>query len=147
MGKPEKKTIISPQERLSRLDRGRRIARRHGMHAQQGDLPISGIHHIAQPYWFGEGMQSGHERGRIRIWAARELERAIDEIGEDKIAPSLPNRSRAPAVSSFRPRPIGPKSAGSSNERDILFISDEVICGFGRTGEWFGADTTAQSRT
>jgi adenosylmethionine-8-amino-7-oxononanoate aminotransferase len=53
----------------------------------------------------------------------------------------LPNRSRARAASSFRPRHIGLKSAGSSNERDILFISDEVICGFGRTGEWFGADT------
>jgi putrescine aminotransferase len=46
-----------------------------------------------------------------------------------------------PAASSFRPRPIGLKSSRILNERDILFISDEVICGFGRTGEWFGADT------
>ena len=27
------------------------------------------------------------------------------------------------------------------DERDILFISDEVICGFGRTGSWFGCQT------
>jgi putrescine aminotransferase len=26
------------------------------------------------------------------------------------------------------------------HERDVLFISDEVICGFGRLGTWFGAD-------
>jgi putrescine aminotransferase len=25
---------------------------------------------------------------------------------------------------------------------DILFVSDEVICGFGRTGEWFGSGST-----
>ena len=27
------------------------------------------------------------------------------------------------------------------NERDILFVSDEVICGFGRTGSLFGCET------
>jgi putrescine aminotransferase len=32
-----------------------------------------------------------------------------------------------------------PAVAEICRERDVLFIQDEVICGFGRLGEWFGA--------
>ena len=54
--------------------------------------------------------------------------------------PSSPSRSRAPAASSSRPRPIGREIQRICKERDILLISDEVICGFGRTGHWFGCE-------
>ena len=39
------------------------------------------------------------------------------------------------------PRAISRRSAAVCREHDMLMISDEVICGFGRTGEWFGAQT------
>ena len=36
----------------------------------------------------------------------------------------------------------------SADDYDILLVADEVICGFGRTGNWFGFETTtASSRT
>ena len=34
-----------------------------------------------------------------------------------------------------------PAIAAVCRRHDVLMISDEVICGFGRTGEWFGAQT------
>jgi len=53
------------------------------MHAQ-GGMPIPDIHHIDQPYWYGEGGDSDPlEFGLDR---ARALERAIEKIGADKIA-------------------------------------------------------------
>ncbi len=55
--------------------------------------------------------------------------------------PSSPSRSRAPAASSSRRTPTGPRSSASATQHDILLIADEVICGFGRTGNWFGSQT------
>ena len=34
-----------------------------------------------------------------------------------------------------------PAIAAVCRQHDVLMISDEVICGFGRTGEWFGDQT------
>ncbi|MDT1818291.1 aminotransferase class III-fold pyridoxal phosphate-dependent enzyme, partial [Acinetobacter baumannii] len=51
---------------------------------EQGDLPVPGVRHIDQPYWFGEGGDMSPEDFGIAV--ARQLERAIDEIGEDKVA-------------------------------------------------------------
>ncbi|MCC2110995.1 MAG: aminotransferase class III-fold pyridoxal phosphate-dependent enzyme, partial [Hyphomicrobiales bacterium] len=83
MGKPTKKTILSRANAyhgstVAAASLGGMVA----MHGQ-GDLPIPGIHHIAQPYWFGEGGDMSPDE--FGILAARDLERAIDEIGEDKI--------------------------------------------------------------
>ena len=56
MGKPEKKTIIGRWNGYhgSTLA-GTSLGGMTAMHGQ-GDLPVPGVHHIAQPYWFGEGM-------------------------------------------------------------------------------------------
>ena len=39
------------------------------------------------------------------------------------------------------PRTYWPEIQRICDERDILLIADEVICGFGRTGQWFGSET------
>lgn len=66
-----------------------------GMHAQ-GDLPIPGIVHIAQPYWYGEGQGQSAEEFGIRC--ARELESKILELGEDKVAAFIAEPIQAPAA-------------------------------------------------
>lgn len=141
MGKPEKKTIIARNNAYhGSTVAGASLGGMGGMH-EQGDLPISGIHHIAQPYWFGEGMQSGMSEDEFGIWAARELARAIDEIGEDKIGAFIAEPIQGAGGVIIPPTTYWPEVSRILEERDILFVSDEVICGFGRTGEWFGADT------
>jgi len=141
MGKPEKKTIIARTNAYhGSTVAGASLGGMGGMHGQ-GDLPIPGIHHIAQPYWFGEGMQTGMSEDEYGIWAARELGRAIDEIGEDKIAAFIAEPIQGAGGVIIPPATYWPEVSRILAERDILFVSDEVICGFGRTGEWFGADT------
>ena len=82
------------------------------MHGQ-GGLPIPGIHHIGQPYWFDEGGDTDpggiRPRGGARARGARSTNSA-----RTTSPPSSPSRSRAPAASSSRPRPTGPRSRASA---------------------------------
>ena len=139
LGKPEKKTIIARKNAYhGSTVVGASLGGMAGMHAQSG-LPIPGIVHIAQPYWFGEGMEmSPHDFG---IHAARELAREIDRLGEDKVAAFIAEPIQGAGGVIIPPDSYWPEVKRILDERDILFVSDEVICGYGRTGKWFGCET------
>ncbi len=104
---------------------------------EQGDLPIPGIEHIAQPYWFGEGGDMDPEE--FGVWAAEQLEKKILEVGEDKVAAFIAEPLQGAGGVIVPPKTYWPKIREILAKYDILFIADEVICGFGRTGEWFGS--------
>lgn len=108
------------------------------MHAQ-GGLPIPGITHIAQPYWFGEG--GDMSPAEFGVWAARELEREIDRLGEDNVAAFIAEPIQGAGGVIIPPDTYWPEIRRICSERDILLVADEVICGFGRTGNWFGSQT------
>ncbi|WP_186400690.1 aspartate aminotransferase family protein [Stappia sp. P2PMeth1] len=137
MGKPEKKTIIGRWNGYhgSTLA-GTSLGGMAGMHAQ-GDLPVPGVHHIAQPYWFGEGGEMSPDE--FGIWAARELERAIEAIGEDKVAAFIAEPIQGAGGVVIPPGTYWPEVSRICREREILLVVDEVICGFGRLGTWFGS--------
>lgn len=138
MRQPEKKTIIGRWNGYhgSTLA-GTSLGGMKGMH-EQGDLPIPGVHHIAQPYWFGEGGDMSEEE--FGLWAARELERAIDEIGEDKVAAFIAEPIQGAGGVIIPPKSYWPEVSRICKERGILLVVDEVICGFGRLGTWFGSE-------
>ncbi|MHC5350660.1 aspartate aminotransferase family protein [Metapseudomonas furukawaii] len=104
---------------------------------EQGDLPIPGIEHIAQPYWFGEG--GDMSPADFGVWAAEQLEKKILEVGEDKVAAFIAEPIQGAGGVIVPPETYWPKIREILARYDILFIADEVICGFGRTGEWFGS--------
>ncbi|MGV8920502.1 MAG: aspartate aminotransferase family protein [Pseudomonas sp.] len=108
-----------------------------GMH-EQGDLPIPGIVHIAQPYWFGEGGDMTPDA--FGIWAAEQLEQKILEVGEENVAAFIAEPIQGAGGVIVPPASYWPKIKEILAKYDILFVADEVICGFGRTGEWFGSD-------
>ncbi|MEM7397341.1 MAG: aspartate aminotransferase family protein [Pseudomonadota bacterium] len=139
MGKPEKKTIISRHNAYhGSTVAAASLGGMEKMHAQSG-MPIPGITHIAQPYWFGEADSMDPEA--FGIWAARELEREIDRLGEDKVAAFIAEPIQGAGGVIIPPETYWPEIRHILAEREILFISDEVICGFGRTGSWFGCQT------
>ena len=137
-GQPQKKVIIS---RINGYHgstvAGASLGGMSGMH-EQGDLPIPGIVHIAQPYWYGEGGDMTPEA--FGIWAADELEKKILEVGEANVAAFIAEPIQGAGGVIIPPESYWPRIKTILAKYDILFVADEVICGFGRTGEWFGSD-------
>jgi putrescine---pyruvate transaminase len=105
------------------------------MHAQ-GGLPIPGITHIDQPYWVehGQGM-SRDEFGRV---AAGWLEQKILELGVEQVAAFIGEPVQGAGGVIVPPQTYWPEIQRICDKYGILLVSDEVICGFGRTGHWFG---------
>ncbi len=138
LGKPEKQVVIARRNAYhGSTVAGASLGGMKPMHAQ-GGLPIPGIHHIAQPYWFDEGGEMSP--AEFGLWAARELERAIDEIGEGKVAAFIAEPVQGAGGVIIPPETYWPEIQRICDEREILFVSDEVICGFGRLGRWFGSE-------
>jgi len=138
LGKPEKNILIS----RSNAYHGSTVAAAAlggmaGMHAQGGVL--DNIDHVMQPYWFNEGREMSPEEFGIK--AAQSLADKIDALGVDRVAAFIAEPIQGAGGVIVPPDSYWPEVKRILAERDILFVSDEVICGFGRTGSWFGCQT------
>ncbi len=98
---------------------------------EQGDLPIEGIHHIGQPYWYAEGGDLTPAEFGLKV--ARELEAKIDELGEENVAAFVAEPIQGAGGVIIPPETYWPEIARICKARNILLVADEVICGFGRT--------------
>ncbi|WP_349972648.1 aspartate aminotransferase family protein [Pseudomonas caspiana] len=137
-GQPNKKTIISRVNGYhGSTVAGASLGGMTYMH-EQGDLPIPGIVHIPQPYWFGEGGDMTPDE--FGVWAAEQLEKKILELGVDNVGAFIAEPIQGAGGVIVPPESYWPKIKEILDKYDILFVADEVICGFGRTGEWFGSD-------
>ena len=139
LGQPERQVIISRENAYhGSTMAGASLGGMAGMHAQ-GGLPIPGIVHIGQPYWWEHGR--GMSRDEFGLVAARWLERKILEIGPDKVAAFIGEPIQGAGGVIIPPASYWPEVQRICDRHGILLVSDEVICGFGRTGNWFGCET------
>ena len=106
------------------------------MHKQGGVLPH--IEHIEQPYWFGSDRSLSPEAFGTAM--AQEFERKVEELGADRVAAFVGEPVQGAGGVIIPPDTYWPEIQRICNEHGILLVTDEVICGFGRLGEWFGAD-------
>lgn len=143
MGQPDRKVIVS---RLNAYH-GSTIAAASlggmaGMH-EQGGLPIPGIVHIDQPHYWAHrhGAAKGLDREQFGLVAARWLEDKIAEVGSDKIAAFIGEPVQGAGGVIVPPSTYWPEIQRICDRHGILLVSDEVICGFGRTGRWWGCET------
>jgi len=137
-GEPKRRVIISRWNGYhGSTMAGASLGGMKAMHAQ-GGLPIPDIVHIAQPYWFECGGElSPHEFG---LAAARELEQKILELGPEHVAAFIAEPVQGAGGVIIPPESYWPEIQRIVDLYGILLASDEVICGFGRTGEWFGCE-------
>jgi putrescine aminotransferase len=138
LDKPQKKLIISRKNAYH----GSTIAAASlggmaPMHRQSCGLDY--VHHIDQPHWFEGGV--GEEPDAFGLRVARQLEQKIDELGEENVAAFIAEPVQGAGGVIVPPDSYWPEVQRICSERDILLIADEVICGFGRTGKWFGSET------
>ena len=106
---------------------------------KQGGLPIPDVHHINQPDWWAEGGELNPEE--FGLARARELEEAIIELGEDRVAAFIAEPVQGAGGVIVPPDTYWPEIQRICDKYEIILIADEVICGFGRTGNWFGSQT------
>ena len=138
-GKPDKKIIISRKNAYHGSTMGgASLGGMQSMH-EQGSLPIADIHHIEQPDWWSRGGDmSPAEFGKF---AAQKLEEAINHFGEKRIAAFIAEPIQGAGGVIVPPDTYWPELQRICDSYEILLIVDEVICGFGRTGNWFGSQT------
>ncbi|HEY5655644.1 MAG TPA: aspartate aminotransferase family protein [Woeseiaceae bacterium] len=138
LGQPEKQVIISRHNAYhGSTMAGASLGGMKPMHSQ-GGLPIPGIVHIEQPYYFGSDRSLSPEE--FGIETARKLEKKIQEIGVDKVAAFIGEPIQGAGGVIIPPKTYWPEIQRICDEYGILLITDEVITGFGRVGKWFGAD-------
>ena len=140
LGKPEKKKIIS------------RIRGYHGVtlasasltglpyNHKSFDLPIDRILHTTCPHYWREGVD-GETEEEFATRCANDLEAMIEAEGPETIAAFFAEPVMGAGGVVVPPATYWEKIQAVLNKHDIILVADEVICGFGRTGNMFGCET------
>ena len=140
LGKPSKQVLIGRWNGYhGSTIGGASLGGMKGMHAQ-GGLPIPGIEHIEQPWYYGLHNE-GESPEEFGIRAANWLEERIIEVGADNVAAFVGEPIQGAGGVIIPPSTYWPRIQEICQKYDILLVADEVICGFGRTGAWFGHET------
>ncbi|MGH6891295.1 MAG: aminotransferase, partial [Dongiaceae bacterium] len=140
LGRPRKKKFIS------------RVKAYHGVTVAAGslsglpamhkdfDLPIAGILHTDCPHHYRFG-QSGESEEQFATRCAESLEKLILAEGPDTIAAMFAEPVMGAGGVIVPPRTYWEKVQAVLKKYDVLLVADEVICGFGRTGNFWGSQT------
>ena len=137
-GKPEKKTIIS--RKLAFHGSTLAASSLSGLPSMYNriNIPLPLFEHIDPPYWFDDA--GGMTPNEFGIAAARKLEHKILDLGPDNVAAFVGEPIQGAGGVIVPPESYWPEIQRICKKYDVLLVADEVICGFGRTGAWFGSN-------
>lgn len=139
-GKPKKKKIIS------------RLRAYHGTTVASGsltglkafhadfDLPIAGILHTDCPH-YGKYAEAGESEEAYSQRLANALQELIEKEDPETVAAFIAEPVMGAGGVVLPPKGYFEKVEAVLAKYDIAFIADEVICGFARTGNWWGSQT------
>ncbi|QIG48003.1 aminotransferase class III-fold pyridoxal phosphate-dependent enzyme [Nordella sp. HKS 07] len=139
-GLPKKKKIISRQ----RAYHGVTIASASltglpWVHADF-DLPIANILHTSCPHHY-RFAEAGETEEQFADRLAQDLDDLIQKEGPDTVAAFIAEPIMGAGGVIIPPATYFAKINAVLAKYDVRYIADEVICGFGRTGDWFGTTT------
>ena len=101
------------------------------------DLPMQWQHHIPSPYPYRNSAQSDEE---IIAQGVANLKAKVEELGADNVAAFMMELVQGSGGVIVPPDGYAKAMQDTCRELGILFIVDEVITGFGRTGPMFGCE-------
>ncbi|HEX6959364.1 MAG TPA: aspartate aminotransferase family protein [Ferrovibrio sp.] len=138
-GRTKKKTILSRQKGYHGVTVA--TASLTGLPANQRDfdLPIAGIKHVDCPHYY-RFAEPGESEADFTARLARNLDAFIAAEGADSIAAFFAEPVMGAGGVIVPPKGYFPAIQAVLKKHDVLSISDEVICGFGRTGKPWGAE-------
>ncbi len=110
------------------------------------DLPVDRIKHVSTPHHWRNGLPGETER-EMSARLAAELDAFIEAEGPDTVAAFIAEPVMGAGGVIVPPEGYFEAIMPVLAKHDVLMIDDEVICGFGRTGNWFGATTMGMAPT
>lgn len=140
LGRPEKKKIISRQKAYHGVTVATASLTGLPNNHRDFDLPIDGILHTDCPHYY-RFAQEGESEEAFATRCAENLENMILEEGPDTIAAFFAEPVMGAGGVVTPPATYFEKIQKILKKYDILLLADEVICGFGRTGNMFGSET------
>ena len=138
-GKPEKRIVIAREAAYhGSTHMAASLSGIPPMYAAGGDIPLPGIVHIDTAYQYRHGPDMDEEE--FGLLAASWLEDKILELGPENVAAFFAEPAQSAGGAICPPMSYWPEIQRICRKYDVLLAADEVVCGFGRTGQWFGAD-------
>ena len=138
MGQPKRTMIIARKNAYhGSTIAGVSLGGMSPMHSQGGPL-LPGIEHIEQPYWFESDRTLSQSDFGMKM--ASLLEEKILKLGAEKVAAFVGEPIQGAGGVIIPPDTYWPEIERICKHYGVLLVNDEVICGFGRLGEWFGSD-------
>ena len=140
VGRPQKKKIIA------------RLKGYHGVTVAAGsltglpyaqvdfDLPLPQMKHTSTPHYY-HGGKPGESEEDFATRMAADLEALILAEGPETCAAFIAEPVMGAGGVIVPPKGYFPKIQAVLRKYDMLMVADEVICGFGRTGNWWGSQT------
>ncbi len=104
---------------------------------QPFDLPLPGFIHVPGPHPYGAN--STLDPLAYGEWCLEETARVIEREGAETIAALFIEPVQGAGGVIVPPDGYLPALRRLCREKDILFVADEVITGFGRLGAWFAS--------
>ncbi len=140
LGKPEKKKIISRQRGYHGVTIASASLTGLPNNHRSFDLPIEGVLHTTCPHYWKDG-QDGESEEEFASRCAQDLDDMIRKEGPDTVAAFIAEPVMGAGGVVVPPATYWEKIQAVLAKYDIILIADEVICGFGRTGNMFGSTT------
>ena len=140
LGKPEKKKVIARTRGYHGVTIAAASLTGLPYNHRSFDLPLDRVLHTTCPHYWKEG-RDGETEEQFATRCAEDLEALIQREGPDTIAAFWAEPVMGAGGVVVPPKGYFDKIQAVLAKYDILFVADEVICGFGRTGEMFGSTT------
>jgi len=139
-GRPEKKKILSRRMGYHGVTVATASLTAIPVNQRAFDLPIERIGHLSCPHYYREAHEGESEEAFAQRMAD-ELEQRILDEGPETVAALFAEPVMAAGGVIVPPAGYFERIQPILKKYDVLLVADEVVCGFGRTGNLFGSET------